>query len=258
VFDSHCHLHANAAGAAQVIARAREAGVRGFMLAGVEPDGWLIEAELARAHEGVLVSYGVHPQLIAELDDAACDRLVDQLRATLAAPPHPPSAIGEIGLDGERARRASFARQERVFRAQLALARASGLPVILHVLDAHARALAVLRDVAPLPGGVVHSYSGSAELVREYVALGFHVSFAGPVTSERAKKTRRAAEAVPRERLLVETDAPFQTPAAHRPLENEPAFLVAIVRALAQIRAEPFDELAAYTATNAQRLFGVK
>lgn len=248
----------NPAEAPELIARARAAGVSGFMLAGVDPDGWLVEAALARAHAGVDVSYGVHPQLVDEVDDREADRLLAAVRETLARPPHPPSAVGEIGLDGDRGRRASLDRQERVFRAQLALAREYGLPILLHILDAHARALEVLRDSGPLPGGVVHSYSGSAELLREYLALGFHVSFAGPVTSERARKTRRAAAAVPRERLLVETDAPFQTPAAYRPSPNEPAFLVAIVAALAQIRGEPAGELAHYTDSNARRLFGLK
>src|SRR5579862_7559656 len=240
VFDSHCHLQV-AADARADLERARAAGVGGFVLAGVAPDEWPAQAALARAHADVHVAYGVHPQLVAELDDAACDRALDALEQTLAlafdgktaahaiAPVAPvaPVALGELGLDGAGDRRASLERQERLFRAQLAIARRRALPIILHILDAHARAVEVLREEAPFAaGGVVHSYSGSAELVRDYVELGLDISFAGSVANPRAKKTRRAAEVVPRERLLVETDAPYQTPAARRPAANEPAFLV--------------------------------
>lgn len=260
MFDSHCHLHdRRVVDPAGQIARARVAGVRGFLLAGVNPDGWRVEEELARAHAGVVVAYGVHPQRIAELDDQESDRMVCALEAALEEGARVrPVAVGEIGLDGARERRASLPRQERTFRSQLALARAHELPVVLHLLDAHGRALELLKqDGLPGAGGVVHSYSGSAELAREYLALGLYLSFAGPIGNPSARKLREAARKVPRERLLVETDAPFQTPLPHRPLANEPAFLVANVAALAQIRGEPADELAAFTEENARRLFGL-
>jgi TatD DNase family protein len=230
--------------------------VRGFLLAGVGPEGWAVEDALARAHAGVAVSYGVHPQLVAELSDGETDRAVRALGDTLAA--RRPAALGEIGLDGVGDRKATLDRQARAFREQLALARAHELPVVIHVLHAHERALALLRaDRLPRAGGVVHSYSGSAELVRDYVALGLHLSFAGPVSNANAKKTRAAAALAPRERLLVETDAPDQTPPAHRPAPNEPAFLITIVKALAELRGEAADDLAAYTEANARTLFGL-
>jgi len=237
------------------IARARARGVGGFLLAGVAPDGWAVEEQLRAAHPEIAIAFGVHPQLIAEVDDAEADALVGALEPALA---RKPAAIGEIGLDGYGERRASLERQERAFRAQLALARQLELPVVLHVLEAHARALAILRaDGLPRAGGVMHSYSGSAELVREYVALGLHLSFAGPVCNAHAPKIHAAARAAPAERLLVETDAPFQTPAPCRPAQNEPAFLVEIIAALAQIRGESADALARSTAENARRLFGI-
>jgi TatD DNase family protein len=261
VLDSHCHLQIVADAPAQ-LERARAAGVRGFVLAGVAPDEWPAQAALARAHADVFVAYGVHPQLIAELDDAACDRALDALGRTLAGAGEvsavAPVALGEIGLDGVGDRRASLARQERLFHAQLALARRHALPIILHILDAHARAVEVLREEAPFAaGGVVHSYSGSAELVRDYVEMGLDISFAGSVANPRAKKTRRAAEVVPRERLLAETDAPYQTPSALRPRPNEPAFLVEVIAALCEVRGESADEVASYTTANARRVFRI-
>ena len=265
MFDSHCHLHDDRIGAnaPAMIARARAAGVTGFLLAGVGPDGWPVEESLARAYPELAVAYGVHPQLVAEVDDAESDRLVAALAATLDDRTRVRAvAVGEIGLDGYGDRRSSLPRQERAFRAQLALARAHELPVVLHVLSAHARAIELLRaDGLPRAGGVAHSYSGSSELVRDYCALGLHVSFAGPVTYPNAPKIQAAARAVPKGRLLVETDAPFQTPylapGGTRPAQNEPSFLVAIVEALAQIRGEPADELGAYTEANARQLFQI-
>jgi TatD DNase family protein len=257
VFDSHCHLHDARVGAeaeAQ-LERARARGVRGFLLAGVSPEGWREQERLRAAHADVAVAFGVHPQLVDELDETETGFSISALGAALAWRPH---AIGEIGLDGHGERRASLERQERAFRAQLALARDANLPVVLHVLDAHARALEVLRsDGVPRAGGVVHSYSGSAELLRDYLALGLHVSFAGVVTNSHAPKIHAAARAAPGERLLVETDAPFQTPAQFRPSPNEPAFLVEIIAALAQIRGQSAEALARSTEENARRLFGV-
>jgi TatD DNase family protein len=256
VFDSHCHLHdRRVADPDAEIARAKARGVDGLLLAGVDPEGWLVEERLRAAHPEIAIAFGVHPQLLAEISDEEADAMVRALGEALA---RKPAAIGEIGLDGYGERRASLDRQERIFRAQLALARQVELPVVFHVLEAHARVLAILRaDGLPRAGGVMHSYSGSAELVREYVALGLSISFAGPVCNAHAPKIVAAAKATPIERLLVETDAPFQTPAPCRPAQNEPSFLVEIVAALAQIRGESAEALARSTAANARRLFGI-
>ena len=210
-------------------------------------------------HPSLIVSYGLHPQLVATLDDGACDRIVAALDDKLKTRGPRVAAVGEIGLDGVGERRESLVRQERVFRAQLALARAYELPVALHVLREHPRALAILRD-EPLPaGGVLHSCSASPELVREYVALGFYVSFSGSITwHDGANKAARAAAEVPRDRLVVETDAPDQTPEPHRPGRNEPAFLVAIVQSIAHLWGVEFAEVARVTDDNARRLFNPK
>jgi TatD DNase family protein len=246
MFDSHCHLHDHrVADPAAQISRARAAGVSGFLLAGVDPSGWADERALASAHPDIWMAFGVHPQLVAEIDDP--DPLIAQLTPDCAA-------VGEIGLDGMDERRATLPLQERAFRAQLAFARDHHLPVVLHILRAHTRALEILRADG-VPGGVLHSCSASADQVREYLRLGLHVSFAGTVCTPNARKVHDAARTVPAERLLVETDAPFQTPLPHRPAQNEPAFLVAIVQALARIRGERPEWVAQQTDINARRLF---
>jgi len=257
VFDTHCHLQ-ELDDVDAAIARARAAGVARMLLAGVGPDEWARDDALAARHDALVVSYGLHPQLVATLDDAVCDDIVRALDERLAGRDARVVAVGEIGLDGVGERRASRERQERVFRTQLGLARAHRLPVALHVLKEHPRALAILRD-EPLPaGGVLHSCSASPELTREYVALGLHVSFSGSITWHGGdNKAARAAQTVPRDRLVVETDAPDQTPEPQRPGRNEPAFLVAIVDAIAHLWGVDRAEADRITDGNARRLFGM-
>jgi TatD DNase family protein len=259
MFDSHCHLHDDRIRADHdaMLDEARKDGVHGFLLAGVSPGGWIEEDAIARRHADVFVSYGVHPQLVAETDTRPMVRaLDDELRAPKLTRP---VAIGEIGLDAyTKDRRACLAEQSAIFRAQLALARAYDLPVILHVLKAHEEALLVLKkDGLPKAGGVVHSYSGSVALLESYLPLGLHISLAGSVTFKTAVKAPSVAKAIPADRLLVETDAPDQTPEPHRPGRNEPRYLKAIVAAIARIRGETPAQVAAYTTVNARRLFGL-
>lgn len=259
------------------VERARAAGVSGVLLAGVDAPGWrdaaVLQARLGDRLEMVL-AYGVHPEVVGELAAPAggTSRLDEQLTALARAargeplgdgePPLPrPHAIGELGLDGRDLKPASpdrLAPQERAFRAQLALAREVDLPLVLHVVRAHAQALRILkRDGVPQRGGVVHSYSGSAELAADYLRLGLYISFAGPVTYPEARRVHAAVKAVPSERLLVETDAPTQTPWARRPAAGEPAFLPDVLQALALHRGQPWTELAAVTEANARRLFHI-
>ena len=255
MFDTHCHLHdPRVADPANAVARARAAGVTKMLLAGVDPGGWLEEERLAAAHPELILSFGVHPQIVAAVSESVGDEMVRALGDKLSAGPRP-ACVGEIGLDGLRDRRSSLDRQSRLFRAQLAIARDLDLPVALHILKAHGRALEILRsDGIPKRGGMVHSYSGGPELVRDYVGVGLHISFAGPVTNPASHRIRASVLRVPRERLLVETDAPDQTPLPHQPAQNEPAFLVAIVSALATLRGEDPADLAAFTDENARRL----
>jgi TatD DNase family protein len=259
MFDSHCHLHDDRirGDCATLLADARQSGVRGFLLAGVSPDGWIEEDRIARQNDDVFVSYGVHPQLVGAAPLMPMVRALDQeLRAPTL---RKPVAIGEIGLDGyTKERRAALSQQTEAFRAQLALARDHDLPVILHILKTHEEALHVLKkDGLPKGGGVVHSYSGSEALLAHYLPLGLHISLAGSVTFKTAVKAPAVARAVPKERLLVETDAPDQTPEPHRPARNEPRYLRSIVEAIARLRGEDPDALAAYTEQNARRLFRI-
>lgn len=252
MFDSHAHLQdPRIADPAAVWARARASGVKRVLLAGVDAADWERQTQLDLP--GVSRSFGIHPQVVAALDDAGRR---DQLAALTRALAKRPSALGEIGMDGVGERRESYGAQSELFAAQLRLAKEHDLPVILHILRAHEEALKVLADVGvPAAGGVVHSYSGSAELVPRYLEHGLYLSFSGSVTWHEGGRAARAVKAVPAERLLVETDAPDQTPRTHRPAANEPAFLGDVVSAIAEIRGEDSALIANRTYTNACRLY---
>jgi|GEM_PF-25877 len=264
MFDSHCHLDVERfdADRADVIDRAREAGVRAFAVAGIGPEGWPGQSELARTNGDIVAIYGLHPQRAAELDDRQTESALNALEGELARPTLVrPVAIGETGLDRSRwSTPESLPRQERAFRAQIRLARRAGLPLVLHVLGrgVSERAMAILREEGvPERGGVVHSYSGSAEQVPQWLAFGLHLSFAGSVARPDALKTHAAARAVPLERLLVETDAPDQTPPLHAPMRNEPAWLGTVIEALARVRGDDPLTLARRTEDNARRVYGL-
>ncbi|MFO0577912.1 MAG: TatD family hydrolase [Polyangia bacterium] len=270
MFDSHCHLHDDRMREVRTAAieRAAAAGVRAVLLAGVDESGWRVEDAMRRQAQPltIAVAYGLHPQVVPLVDEAELARQLEILAAaargerlpdgTTLARPH---ALGEIGLDARTDEtKRCLDLQTRVFREQLALARALDLPVVLHILRTHEAALRVLRtDGLPRRGGVVHSFSGSAELVRDYVKLGLFISLSGAVSYSNARRLHAAARAVPDELLLVETDAPDQTPPARRPGTNEPAFLVDVIAAVAELRAQTVAHVAAVTDDNTRRLLGL-
>jgi TatD DNase family protein len=262
VIDTHCHLDGPAfdADRGEVLARARAAGVVELVVPAIGPDGWDRLAAFAKATPGVHFGVGIHPQLLPELDPRLDDRVLADLDAALAR--GGAIAVGECGLDAPSAEpgagpfAASIDRQVAVLRGQLGLARKHRLPVLLHCLRAHPALLALLEAEALPRGGVLHSYSGAADLVRPYAALGMAFSFAGPLTYARARRPLEAARAVPRDRLLLETDAPDQTPRPHRG-RNEPAFLPEIAAALASALGVSVADADALTTANARALFGL-
>lgn len=259
MFDSHAHLQdARVADPVGVWSRARAVGVQRVLLAGVDAEDWARQAALASL-PGVHRSVGIHPQVAAALDDDERAVQLSALREALERSSPSVVALGEIGMDGVGDRRDRFAAQAELFAGQLRLARRHDLPVLLHVLRAHEEALKILSDVGvPSAGGVVHSYSGSPELVPRYLAHGLHLSFSGSVTWHPDGRAARAVRACPLDRLLVETDAPDQTPLARRPAANEPSFLPDVVRAVAEIRGEPVDLVAHATYQNACRVLRIQ
>lgn len=261
LFDTHCHLDAegNAQSADEIIARAKAVGVERIVLPAVEPANWERCAQIAQAHEGVYLALGIHPQAVNALTDEEIDQALEQLPALLKL--HGAVAVGEAGLDfrwdkDEHQRQ----RQLRVCHKQLEIGHQLGLPVILHCLDAQAVLLeqwraAKMGDVM----GIMHSYSGSAEMVRDYERAGMWISYSGSVTWSNAKRTPNAAKATSDERLLIETDAPYQPPhPLAEPYEpNHPARLTEIAQVVAKLRAQPLQEVAQRCWENACTAFGI-
>jgi TatD DNase family protein len=248
--DSHCHLDDKQFDADRdaAIERARAAGV-GLMLAigtgGGPPD---LEAgiRLANSHPDIYATVGVHPHDASKASEETFGRLRELLT-------HPKVlGVGEIGLDYHY----DFSPREtqrEVFARQIAMAREAGKPVVVHTREAWEDTIALLDAGA----GILHCFSGGPQEAEQALELGYHISFAGVVTFPRAANVQAAARIVPRERLLVETDAPYLAPVPKRGKRNEPAFVVETARRLAELRDTTFDDIAAATTTNFRVLFGL-
>lgn len=256
MIDTHCHLdHARFdADRGEVIARARAAGIERIVVPGLEPKQWAPLLALAQSDPLLRAAAGIHPQFVPALDAAQDGAHLEQLDAALGSGKF--IAVGECGLDTPSvAAGAPMERQVALLRKQLQLARKHHLPALVHCFRAHPQLRQLLEeDGAPEAGLVIHSYSGGAELVKIFSALGCHFGLAGPVTYAQARKPLDAARAIDPARLLLETDAPDQAPHPHRGTRCEPAYLPFIAQAIATARGEPVEELVARTSENARRL----
>ena len=247
--DSHCHLDAPAFDGDRdaVLARAGAAGVAAMVVPAVTAAGWPGLRQACAANPALHPAYGLHPMFLAEHRPPH----LDALRAWVER--EAPCAIGECGLDFF-VEGLDADTQRQYFHAQLQLARETGLPVIVHARRATEEVIHTLRRVGGLRG-VVHSFSGSPEQARQLWDLGFLVGLGGPLTYPRANRLRTLVATMPLEFLLLETDAPDQPDAAIRGQRNEPARLPAVAAAIAGLRGQTVEELAARTSENARRLF---
>ncbi|MBI4563741.1 MAG: TatD family hydrolase [Planctomycetes bacterium] len=254
LFDTHAHLDDPAfdADRPDVLARARSAGVTGIVTVGTDVESSRRAAEIAAAHDGVWAAVGIHPH---ESDRLSSDAAFEALKE-LAARPRV-VAIGETGLDAVK-RFSGLENQKLNFRRHLRLARERGLPVVIHCREAHTDVRAIVREEMDLPvRGVIHCFSGGVRDVEDYLALGFTLSIAGPITFKNASGLRAAARAIPADRLLVETDCPYLTPEPHRGKRNEPAFVRHTAQALADQCGISLDALCGATTKTAQLLFRI-
>jgi TatD DNase family protein len=259
LFDAHCHLqdarllpHLDAA-----MLRASSAGITGLMCCGSCEADWSLLPDIARRFPQVRLSFGLHPWYIGERTAGWMDTLKTFLAST-------PSAVGEIGLD-HALDKTTFADQEAVFLTQIHLANELERPVTIHCRRAWGRLMELLDEKGwPAFGFVLHSYSGSSELVQPLVRRGAFFSFSGAITFGRNIHGREAAAAVPQDRLLIETDAPDLTPnlpastpfiSGPRGLINEPIHLMEILKTAAVIRNVSDQELAEITTRNAENLW---
>lgn len=252
LIDAHCHLD-DAPETSALIARAKAAGVGRLVVNGLwkSPGQFGNALELAAAHEGIAPTVGIHPHDCAQVPEADWDRCAEQ-----AADPRV-VAVGETGLDFHYDH-SPRGRQREALRWSIALARKVKKPLVIHVREADPDVQRILKEErAGEVGGQIHCFSGDRAAARAYLDLGFYLSFSGIVTFKTADEVRAAARLTPRDRLLVETDSPYLAPLPYRGRRNEPAFVVETAKKLAQVREEPFEDLAEETTRNAALLFSL-
>ena len=251
LIDSHTHIDMPQfdADRDEVVARAREAGVATMMVMG----GFDAEAGHRRALRvaeslGLPAAAGIHPHEAKLADEAAYDELSGWAREGRIV------AIGECGLDFHYDHSPRPVQRE-VFRRQVRLAREVGRPLVIHTREADTEPAELLEaEGAAEVGGIIHCFTGSEELARRALALGFFISFSGIIAFPRSETIQRVAASVPEDRFLVETDAPFLAPPPHRGTRNEPAFVVEVARKVAALRGQPVEAVAAAAAANFARL----
>ncbi len=258
LIDTHAHLDFAKFDADRddVIDRAKRAGVVAIVNVGADLASSRRAVELAAQHDMIYAAVGMHPHDAKKLDGTTLAELRD-----LAQQPNV-VAVGEIGLDYFRNLSPRDA-QRRAFQAQLAWAAKLSKPVIIHDRDAHDQVIDILADWANTLGqsslagrlGVLHTFSGDQAMAERAIDLGFYISISGPVTYTNSRQLPDIVQALPLDRILVETDCPFLAPHPYRGKRNEPAYVRLVAERIADLKGISLDDLAATTTTNAKHLF---
>jgi len=254
LIDSHAHIYGKefSADFAEMMARAKEAGVGTIIAVGADLESSRDACALAGAYDAIYCSVGIHPHDA----DRVTERCYEQLREMALSSPKV-VAIGEVGLDFFRDR-SSRGAQEEVFRRFIRMARELSLPLIIHDRDAHDRIMAILKEEqAHEVGGVLHCFSGDLEMALECVEMGFKISIPGTVTYPSNEALREVVRGVKIEQLMVETDAPYLTPVPHRGKRNEPAFVRLAAERIAAVKGLSPEDVGRITSFNTRKLFGI-
>jgi len=249
LIDTHCHLDFEAFNAdrEQVLQEARDVGLIGIVVPGTHQQGLESLLSVCAAHDALYPVIGLHPMFLEQHQESDIEKLEYAINDSK------PYAIGEIGLD-YRDSVVDEGQQTFYFEQQVLLARKKELPVILHILKAHDQALKILRN-NPVCGGTVHAFNGSLQQAEQYIELGFKLGFGGMLTYERSSKLRKLAAELPIESIVLETDAPDMTVFQYQYQRNSPVYLPYCLQALAEVRNEAPDVIAAQTTENAISVF---
>lgn len=254
--DVHCHLtggeYEELGGVSGVLARAKENGVGLVICSGFDLTSSTIAKELAEEHEEVYFCAGFHPSELHKYSEGDLDKIAALCKHEKCV------AVGEIGLDYHFDDNPSPQTQRALFVRQLHLADELGLPVVLHSRDAAQETLEILKENKALlkKGGLMHCYSYSPEMTKDFLDLGLHFSFGGPSTFKNAKKVWESVQRIPATRILSETDCPYLTPVPYRGVfPNEPKNIKHIVQNMAALRSENEEELKKQILQNAKTLF---
>jgi TatD DNase family protein len=251
LIDSHCHLDVEEfdPDRDQVLASARKAGVVGIVVPGVDARRWRHLLDYCAGKPDLHPALGLHPVYIDDHQDEHL-QLLEKLLTEVQ-----PIAVGEIGLD-YFVDHLDRHRQQYFFEAQLVLARAGGLPAIVHVRKAHDQVIQTLRR-HPVTGGIIHAFNGSLQQAKQYIDLGFKLGFGGMLTYARSHKLRALAKELPLEAIVLETDAPDMTVAQYHGHRNSPEYLPYCLAALAEIREIDPALVAVQTTDNTCQVLGL-
>ena len=254
LIDTHAHIDGEAYenDFDDMLARARASGVRAVVTFGDTMMSSERCVKLAAAHDDIFAGVGVHPENAFAFTDADDERLAAWTRERRIV------AVGEIGLDyyweKDEEKRAL---QRAMFTRQLALARGLGLPVCIHDREAHGDLMTILRGEGRGNRGVIHCFSGSWEMAKELLRLGWYIGIDGPLTYRNAAKLPEIVKKLPADRILVETDCPYLSPHPYRGKRNEPAYVRFTAECAAALRGESLAEFAAQTTKNARAVYGL-
>ena len=249
MIDTHSHidLPVFADDFDYVLQRAREAGVTAQILPGVVRSGWQRILQLSAEEQDLYAAIGLHPMYLSQHGQGDLESLRQlALDGRLVA-------IGEIGLD-YYVKNSDRSDQQKLFEAQLAIAGEAGLPVLLHVRKAHDQVQATIRRLGFTGGGIVHAFSGSLQQAEQYIKLGFLISVCGTITYTRATRIRMVAKTLPLTALVVETDSPDIPPSTHHGEQNYPEYLPEILSTIADLRMEPYEQVARQLEENSRLL----
>ena len=252
LFDTHAHLddHAFDADREQLLENLPKQGIALLMNPGCSLETSRAASALSQRIDYIYAAVGSHPDSADEVNDAVIDEYRQMIRQNPKI-----RAIGEIGLDYHYE---DIPReiQQRAFRMQMALAREMALPVIVHEREAHADGMAIVEEF-PEVKGVFHCYSGSADMAQWLVQRGWYIGFTGVITFKNARKAIEVAQAIPRDRIVIETDCPYMAPVPYRGQRNDPGMLCKMAEKLAEILDLPIEEVHRMTVENGKRLYGI-
>ncbi len=251
LIDTHAHLdlYSNVQKIDSVINESRLNGVQNIITIGDGLKSCLKNISLAEKYSELYTAVGIHPHNSKYLNWKILNSLSEFCHH------HKVVAVGETGLDFYR-NHSPHKQQEQSFRLHLELSIIHNLPVIIHDRDAHQTTLKILKKFKGK--GVMHCFSGDIKMAKELIEMGFYISFAGPLTFNKAEKTREVARNIPLDRILLETDSPYLAPHPYRGKENQPAFVKIIAKKLAEIHNLSLEEIANITSKNAVELFNLK
>lgn len=258
-FDSHSHYYDERfseeyeGGAEALLSSGNMENVSFIVNVGTAPETCKAAIEQAKKYENMYTALGIHPSDARFIDDF--DSALDEILAMIKDKENKCVALGEIGLDYHYPE-TDKEMQINLFRRQMKMAEELSLPVVIHDRDSHEDVMTVIKEF-PNVTGILHSFSGSAEMARELVKLGYMISFSGTVTFKNARRPKEAAAEVPIDRLLIETDAPYLAPHPKRGTLNHSGNLEFTNRALAEIKGVSEEEMARITEANARRIFKI-